>query len=68
MMLAMIKHPRAHTPSPLVGEGWGEGWQTSNLHFVYEVSSFPLSLALSHKGRGGFIVAVYSDVEVSSLA
>ena len=33
-------------PSPLVGEGWGEGWrQTPD-------SQLPLSLSLPHKGGG----------------
>ena len=34
------------TPSPLTGEGWGEGDERSHL--------LPLSLALSREGRGDF--------------
>lgn len=38
------------TPSPLTGEGWGEGE-------VSHIGSGPLTLALSPKGRGDWMAA-----------
>ena len=41
------------SPSPLVGEGWGEGYslpQDSSLSHT-----FTLTLTLSHQGRGDFL-------------
>jgi hypothetical protein len=44
-------HQARPAPSPLVGEGWGEGWQqTPHLRS-------PPSLSLPHKG-GGNVVAL----------
>ncbi len=42
-----------YSPSPLVGEGWGEGYslpQDSSLSHT-----FTLTLTLSHQGRGDFL-------------
>ena len=48
-MPGSIGHPEFFvfglSPSPLVGEGWGEGEQEK---------AFTLTLLLSHQGRGNF--------------
>src|SRR5258705_10533377 len=42
-------------PSPLVGEGWGEGWfWTRNL-------TSPLSLSLPHKGGGNVVAPPFAS-------
>ena len=43
---------RFFTPSPLTGEGWGEG-EEAGTSLCFGVHFNPLSPTLSHQGRGG---------------
>ena len=44
---------RFHAPSPLVGEGWGEGAQTVSLRYMCGLPSFsPLPSPLPQGARG----------------
>jgi hypothetical protein len=56
-MIAVIRRfPGKNTPSPASGRGaWGEGGKTGSENLIF----YPLTLALSHEGRGqmgGFII------------
>src|SRR5690606_1376473 len=46
--------PAAFAPSPLTGEGWDEGGAGNSV--IKRLRRPPLTLALSHKGRGNCIV------------
>jgi hypothetical protein len=53
MMLSILADTSIfHAPSPLVGEGWGEGLQTLSLHYGYEAHSPPLPNPLPQGERG----------------
>jgi hypothetical protein len=53
MKLLLANMPLLHAPSPLVGEGWGEGVQTISLRYKCEVRSFfPIPNPLPQGARG----------------
>jgi hypothetical protein len=54
MKLLLANIPLLHTPSPLVGEGWGEGVQTISLRSIFDVqdSTPPLPNPLPQGARG----------------
>src|SRR5262249_31502106 len=56
-----VRHARS-APSPLVGEGWGEGW--TRVRCLWS----PPSLSLPHKGGGNVAARAVRNVLRASLA